>query len=279
LNGGRREDRIMSTTPKEIGELLRKRRRRMRSWLTPDSHPLVVAQVGEACAALGAMAGLLGEISPALSRLLIESIGQEQQLRLIHAQQKERDIEKARQLRLQAQDETDEEQAALLESLARSYELAIDMPDMSELRAAGVLLTASKLYRSAEQVSRSRDAAAIKTLGLKAATTAGKWALKLTPVRHEDLQDLKAVWEALKTLKEPLDDTTAVLEAGRLRIGQAKAASSLFERLQVIRELAEGWCQAALQEPFLAEAIGVEDAQTALQDRLQRARQEGDSKR
>jgi soluble cytochrome b562 len=268
----------MSTPPGEIGELLQKRRQRVRSWVRPDAHPLVAGPVNEACAALDAMAGMLGEISPALSRLLIESIGQEQQLRLIHAQQKARDIEKARQLRLQAQAEADEEQAALLESLARTYELAIDMPDMSDVRAAGVLLTASKLYRSAEQVSRSQDAAAIKTLGLKAVTTAGKWALKLTPVRHEDLQDLKDVWEALKTLKEPLDDATAILEAGRLRSGQAKAASSLFERLQVIRELAEGWCRAALQEPFFAEAIGVEHAETALQDRLQRARLDGDSK-
>lgn len=267
----------MSTPPAEIGELLQKRRQRVRSWVRPDAHPLVAGQVNEACAALGAMAGMLGETAPALSRLLIVSNGQEQQLRLIHAQHKARDIEKACQLRQQAQAEEDEEQAALLESLARTYELAIDVPDMSDVRAAGVLLTASKLYRSAEQVSRSQDAAAIRTLGLKAATTAGKWALKLTPVRHEDLQDLKEVWEALKTLKEPLDDATAILEAGRLRRGQAEAASSLFERLQVIRELAEGWCRTALQEPFFAEAIGVEDAETALQDRLQRSRQDGGS--
>ena len=50
---------------------------------------------------------------------------------------------------------------------------------------AGTLLTAAKLYGSADQVSRARDAEAIKTLGLKAVTTAGKWALKLTPAMVE----------------------------------------------------------------------------------------------
>ena len=264
----------MSATPREIGNLLQKRRRRMRSWVKQDAHPLVIEPLRDAWAALGAMAGILGEIAPALSRLLVDATDTEQRLRRVYAQQKERDTEKARELRQQAQDEEDEEQAALLELLARSYENSLDIPDMSDVRAAGVLLTASKLYRTADQVSRSRDAEAIRTLGLKAVTTAGKWALKFTPIRQEDLQDLKDAWEALKTVTEPLDDATAILEAGKLRKGQAQAASSLFERLQVIRELAEGWCRAALQEPFFAEAIGVDDAEAALQGRLQRSRQD-----
>jgi hypothetical protein len=66
----------MSTPPAEIGELLQKRRQRVRSWVRPDAHPLVAGQVHEACAALGAMAGMLGETAPALSRLLIESNGE-----------------------------------------------------------------------------------------------------------------------------------------------------------------------------------------------------------
>jgi hypothetical protein len=48
-----------------MGELLRKRRQRMRSWPTPASHALVAAQVKEACAALGATAGMLDAVAPA----------------------------------------------------------------------------------------------------------------------------------------------------------------------------------------------------------------------
>lgn len=92
---------------------------------------------------------------------------------------KKRNQEKARQFRLEAQQEEDLEHAQQLEAMARNYGCHIDIPDMSDLRFAGTLLTAVKLYGTADQVSRSRDAEAIKTLGLKAATTAGKWALKL----------------------------------------------------------------------------------------------------
>jgi soluble cytochrome b562 len=264
----------MSNTVGEIVNLLEKRRQRLRSWVAPDSHPLVISQVRDAYAALGAMTGVLDEMAPALSRLLVDAIGLEQQARSMREEQKVRDKEKARQLRHQAQAEDEPEHAAFLETLARSYENSIDIPDMSDVRVAGVLLTASKLYRAADQVSRSRDAEAIKTLGLKALSTAGKWALKLTPIRQEDLQDLKDAWETLKTITEPLDDATAILEAGKMRVAQAKAASSLFERLQVVRELAQAWCRAALKEPFLAEAINVDDAEAALTDRLHRSRQE-----
>ena len=264
----------MSAKPRDISELLQKRRQRIRSWVKQDSHPLVVDQVREAHAALGAMDQLLREIAPSMSRLLVDSKNREQELQLERDEQKKRNQDKARQLRLEAQQEQDPEHAEFLEAMARSYEFHIDLPDTSDLRFAGTLLTAAKLYGSADQVSRSRDAEAIKTLGLKAVTTAGKWALKLTPIRQEDLQDLKEAWEALKDLTEPLDDLTAVLEAGKLRRSQVDAASSLFERLQMIRELAEAWCRVALQEPFFAQAIGVDDVDAAWQERLQRARQD-----
>ena len=45
----------MSAKPRDISDLLQKRRQRIRSWVTQDSHPLVVDQVREAHAALGAM--------------------------------------------------------------------------------------------------------------------------------------------------------------------------------------------------------------------------------
>jgi len=237
----------MSNTVPEIVNRLEKRRKRLRSWVTKDSHPLVVAQVRDAHGALGAMAGILNDMEPALSRLLIDTIDKEQQMRVLRDEQKARDKQKARQLRIEAKAEGDREHAEFLETLARTYENSIDVPDTSDLRAAGVLLTARKLYRTADQVSRSRDAEAIKTLGLKTLSTAGKWALKLTPIRLEDLQDLKDAWEALKTIKEPLDDATAILEAGKMRRGQAKAASSLFERLEVVRELAEAWSQDSVE--------------------------------
>ncbi len=48
-----------------MGELLHKRRQRMRSWVAPDSRPLVAAQVKEACSALGATAGMLDAVAPA----------------------------------------------------------------------------------------------------------------------------------------------------------------------------------------------------------------------
>lgn len=264
----------MSNTVPGIVKLLEQRRKRLRSWVTRDSHPLVIDQVRHAHAALGAMAGILNEMAPALSRLLVDNIDKEQQIRALREEQKVRDKERARQLRIEAQAEGDREHAESLETLARTYENSIDVPDTSDLRVAGVLLTASKLYRTADQVSRSRDAEAIKTLGLKALSTAGKWALKVTPIRQEDLQDLKDAWEALKTITEPLDDATAILEAGKMRAGQAKAASSLFERLQVVRELAEAWSRTALNEPFLAEAINVDDATAALSDRLHRSHQD-----
>jgi hypothetical protein len=265
---------VMSNTVAEIVNLLDKRRERLRGWVEQDSHPLVIDRVRDAHAALGAMTAILKEMAPALSRLLIDSIDAEQRMQSLRDAQRMRDQAKARQSRLDAQAEEDPEQAALLEIVAKAHERGVDAPDLSEVWAAGVLLTASKLYRTADQVSRSRDAEAIKTLGLKALGTAGKWALKLTPVRQEDLQDLKDIWDALKTLKEPLDDATAILEAGKLRAGQAKAASSLFERLQVVQEVAEAWCRTALEAPFLADAIEVDDPAAALRDRLQRSRQE-----
>lgn len=267
----------MTAKPRDISDLLQKRRQRLQSWVRQDSHPLVVHQVREAHAALGAMDQLLRDIAPSMSRLLVDSKNRERELQLEREDQKKRNQEKAHQLRLEAQQEQDLEHAELLEALARSYEFHIDLPDTSDLRFAGTLLTAAKLYGSADQVSRSRDAEAIKTLGLKAVTTAGKWALKLTPIRQEDLQDLKEAWEALKDLTEPLDDLTAVLEAGKLRRSQVDAASSLFERLQVIRELAEAWCRVALQEPFFSEAIGVHDVDAAWQESLQRSRQDWSS--
>ena len=45
----------MSNTVPEIVNRLEKRRKRLRSWVTKDSHPLVVAQVRDAHGALGAM--------------------------------------------------------------------------------------------------------------------------------------------------------------------------------------------------------------------------------
>ncbi len=264
----------MGSTVAEIAELLKKRRQRLRSWVAQDAHPIVIAQVRDAYAALGAMTEILVEMAPALSSLLVDAAGQEQQMRKLREEQKVRDQERARQLRVLAQAEGDRQYAEMQETLARSLESSIDVPDVSDVWAAGVLLTASKLYRSADQVSRSRDVEAIKTLGLKTLSTAGKWALKLTPIRQEDLKDLKDAWEALEAITKPLDDATAILEAGKMRAGQAKAASSLFERLQVVQELAESWSRTALTEPFLAEAMNVDDAAAALRDRLHRSQKE-----
>jgi len=264
----------MSSSVLEIVDRLEARRKRVRSWVAEDSHPLVIAQVRDAYAALGAMTGILNDMAPALSGLLVDADSREQQMQSLREVQTALDKEKASQLRDEAKTEEDPEQAEFLETLARIYDHSIDIPDMSQVRAAGVLLTASKLYRTADQVSRSRDAEAIKTLGLKTLSTAGKWALKLTPVRQEDLKDLKDAWEALMTIVEPLDDVAATLEAGKMRAIQAEAASSLFRRLQVIRELSEAWSLTALQEPFLAKAIRCDDAAGALSVRLQRSHQE-----
>ena len=269
-----RRTEVMTSTVKEIINQLERRRQRLRSWVTQGSHPLVIDQVRDAHAALGAMAGILGEMAPAMSRLLVDAIDNEQRMQSLREEQKVRDKERARQLRADAETEEDKVHAEFLKTTAQTYEHSVDVPDMSDVRVAGVLLTASKLYRAAEQVSRARDAEAIKTLGLKSVSTAAKWALKLTPIRQEDLQDLKEAWEGLKAITGPLDDATAILEAGKMRTGQVKAASSLFERLQVVRELAEEWSRTALNSPFLAEAIKVESADAALRNRFDRSKAE-----
>jgi hypothetical protein len=57
---------------------------------------LVVAQVSEACAALGSMAGLPGEILPAWPRFLTGSSSQARRLLPSQTHQWQHDIEKAR---------------------------------------------------------------------------------------------------------------------------------------------------------------------------------------
>jgi len=79
----------MTSTVKEIINQLEKRRQRLRSWVTQDSHPLVIDQVRDAHAALGAMAGILGEMAPAMSRLLVDAIDNEQRMQSLREEQKD----------------------------------------------------------------------------------------------------------------------------------------------------------------------------------------------
>ena len=92
----------MTAKPRDISDLLQKRRQRLQSWVMQDSHPLVVHQVREAHAALGAMDQLLRDIAPSMSRLLVDSKNRGQELQLEREDQKKRNQEKAHQLRLEA---------------------------------------------------------------------------------------------------------------------------------------------------------------------------------
>jgi len=270
----------MAAAIDDIVRRLNQRRQKLRSLVDLQAHPTVVTQTRAAFDSLGAMLGGLQEAAPLLTRQLVDQKAKLLQQADEEERQREADHAEAVRLRQAAEAEDDEEQAAQLDFMASSYERSAERTGSADwqwqLWLTGSALTLGNLLQAADEVASYRDAEAQRSLAKTAAGQVGKWALKLTPVRHEDLQDFKDAWEMLKKFTEPGEDVVATLEAAGLRQAQAKAASSLFEHLDRLAGVALEWCRQLQHEPFVASAMGSSGAtpaarEAALQARLQRA--------
>lgn len=264
----------------DIVRRLNQRRQKLRRMVDAQAHPTVVTQTRAAFDSLGAMLDGLQEAAPLLTRQLLEQKATLLRQADEEERQREDDRAEAARLRKTADEEDDEEHAALLDVLARSYERSAERTGSADWQwqmwLTGSALTLRHLRQAADEVASYRDAEAQRSLARTAAGQVGKWALKLTPVRHEDLQDFKDAWEMLKKFTEPGEDVVSTLEAAGLRHAQAKAASSLFGHLDMLAGVALEWCRQLQNEPFVASAMGSSGAtpaarEAALQARLQRA--------
>jgi len=278
----------MASQIDDIVRRLSKRRKSIRGLVDEKSHEIVVKQAQTAFVGLSAMIGLLQGIAPLLTQQLVDKELELQRQLSEDALQRQADSLEAVRLRKAADAEEDPDYADLLRTIAIAYQRSATAPSLVDLKKilwfAGTSATMSNLLEAAEQVSHHRDYEAIKTLGEKSLSLLGKWLLKLTPVRYEDVEDFKKVWETLKALTEPEKDIIEAAEAAGLRKAQSRAASSLFDRLEAVSEISLEWCRRVQREPFIAAAEGrfQENSfvlEAALEEHLRRAIAKWDEKR